>query len=410
MNSLFAYHIVEAIRMHGAPLRSYIALMKDFAQNKLNPTYDTPYGLGMRASFEMLERITRKYEKLNFNIHDVTIDGIKFNIFEEVIRQKPFCNLLRFQKANYDVPQKKMLIVAPMAGHHATLLRDTIHALLPYFDVYTTDWLNPAVVDIRHGEFGLDDYIDYLINFFEFLGPNLNVVAVCQPVVPTLAATAILSSDDKSDSIPSTITLMAGPVDARKSPTNVDKFAAERSLKWFEEHVITVVPNNYPGVGRKVYPGFLQLAGFISMNYSQHIKAHLDLFEDIFEGDEEHGVKRKRFYDEYLAVMDIPAAYYLQTIKEVFQDFSLANGTMTFRDRNVDLTAIKETALLCIEGELDDIAGLGQTKAALDLCSNIPDNKKFYYMQKEVGHYGVFNGTKFKNFIVPQILQFIKGV
>lgn len=292
-----------------------------------------------------------------------------------------------------------------MAGHHATLLKGTVAELLPYFDVYITDWVDACQVPLSHGTFDMDDYIDYIIEFFNLLGP-INVMAVCQPTVPVLAATAILASYNSSNA-PKSMILMGGPVDARKNPTAVNVFASGKQIDWFEKNVIMQVPPNYPGYKRQVYPGFIQLAGFMGMNLTKHIDSHMKLFKNIIIEDNETAINQRKFYDEYLSVMDLPAEYYLQTVKEVFLDFSLATGKLISRGRKVDLSAINKTALFGIEGEKDDIAGVGQTKASLCLCTNLPESKKHYHLQKGAGHYGIFNGSKYRQFIVPEIKKFV---
>jgi poly(3-hydroxybutyrate) depolymerase len=293
-----------------------------------------------------------------------------------------------------------------MSGHHATLLRETVRDTLPYFDVYITDWIDANQIPITHGSFDLDDFIDYVINYIQRLDSDVHVLAVCQPTVPVMAAAAIMSANN-DPKLPKSVILIGGPIDARKNPTKPNDFANDKNLQWFDSALVTSVPSNYPGYRRRVYPGFLQLAGFINMNLQNHVTSHVDLFENLIAQDDEKTQKHKKFYDEYLSVMDLTAEFYLQTIKEVFHDFSLAKGKFVSRGRKVDLNAITNCALMGIEGEEDDIAAVGQTKAALGLCKNIPDSKKAYYLQKGVGHYGSFSGSKFRNFIVPKIREFV---
>jgi poly(3-hydroxybutyrate) depolymerase len=303
-------------------------------------------------------------------------------------------------------PQPKVLIVAPLSGHYATLLRGTVEAFLPNHDVYITDWADARMVPLSAGSFALDDYIDYLIGIFHRFRGDCHVVAVCQPAVPVLAAIARMEAED-DPYVPHSMTLMGGPIDTRKNPTAVNKVAEERGIDWFRTHVIAKVPFPHPGFGREVYPGFLQLSGFISMNLERHLDAHRALFTDLIKGDGDSVTKHEEFYDEYLAVMDLAAEYYLQTVESVFVRHDLPNGTMQHRGKPVDLTAIRRVALLTIEGENDDISGVGQTEAAHALCANIPAAMKSHYLQTGVGHYGVFNGSRFRAEIQPRIADFM---
>ncbi len=300
----------------------------------------------------------------------------------------------------------KLLIIAPMAGHHATLLRDTVKELLPYSDVYITDWIDANTIDKSVGEFNLDSFIDYLIEFMIFLGPNLHTLAVCQPTVPLLAAISIMS-ERNDPNVPKSMILMGGPIDARKNPTAVDLVAIDKTMEWFHQMLTMKVPSNYDGYGRTVYPGWLQLLGFMSLNLPRHINSHLDLLQNLLDGDIKKANKIINFYDEYLATMDMTSEFYLQTIQEVFKDFAIAKDELVSEDRAIHLKNITKCALLGIEGENDDIAAIGQTKAALDLCSGTPDRMKQYHLQDGVGHYGLFSGSKFKQFIVPVIRDFI---
>lgn len=356
-----------------------------------------------KSSYEMLERSTRYYDKPKFEIDQVLINEKPVQVTEKIILNKSFCNLIFFDKK---IAQPNLLIVSPMAGHYATLLRETVRELLPFFNIYITDWINARDIPTSAGNFNMDDYIDYLIEFLEKIGKGTSLMAVCQPTVPALAATAIMS-EQKHKFTPESLILIGGPVDARLNPTDVNDFATARSIDWFKSNVIFEVPNGYLGQGRKVYPGFIQLSGFMSMNIWKHIESHIKLFECLITGKIDKAEKIKNFYDEYLAVMDIPAEFYLQTIEEVFQKFSLATGKLISRGRKVNLKHITETALLGIEGENDDIAGVGQTKASLKLCKSLPDEKLRYHLQKNVGHYGVFSGSKFRDEIVPIIRDFI---
>jgi poly(3-hydroxybutyrate) depolymerase len=399
------YYIVESTRFQMSPIRHAIKSSLEWMENDLNPIYETQFSNSLKAALEVAERITRQYKKPEFGIKSVVIEGETIKIKQKTILSKAFCDLLHFEKKDYK-KQPKLLIVAPLAGHHATLLRGTVQDCLPYFDVYITDWRDASQVPMSQGNFDMDDNIDYVIEFLEHLGPNVHVMAVCQPTVPVLAAVAIMS-DEKNPKTPSSMILMGGPIDARKNPTSVNAFATGKSIDWFKQSVITRVPFNYPGFTRPVYPGFLQLTGFIGMNLERHINSHMELYRNLVDDNDEEAQTKIKFYDEYLSVMDLPADFYLQTIKEVFQEFSLATGKLVSRDRKVDLSAITKTALLGIEGERDDIAAVGQTKASLKLCDGIPESKKHYYLQLGVGHYGVFSGSKFREYIVKEIKKFV---
>jgi poly(3-hydroxybutyrate) depolymerase len=400
------YYIVEASRAQISPARFGIIAAQQWYENSYNPLYYTNFSQTMRAVLEIAERITRKYKKPSFGITECIIDQKTYKVEKRTVMKKVFCQLQHFSKPEYKKNQPKLLIVAPMAGHHATLLRGTVQDTLPFFDVYITDWVDACQVPLECGKFDMDDFINYVIEFLHHLGPDVHVMAVCQPTVPVMAATALMSSNNDPH-IPRSMILMGGPIDARKNPTMVNLFASDKSLDWFENMVITSVPPNYPGYMRKVYPGFLQLAGFMSLNMQRHIDSHIDMFKNLLVEDDDKAESQKKFYDEYLSVMDLPAEFYLQTIKEVFHDYSLANNKLISRGRKVDLKAIRKTALMGIEGEKDDIAAVGQTKEALNLCSNIPDKMKSYHLQMGVGHYGVFSGSKFRQFIVPKIKEFV---
>lgn len=404
-NHLYAY--VEALRHNISPARLMLLQANSLVQNSsFGMMKNSHLETLVKANIDILERLTRKYKKPIFGIRNCVIDGQETLVRRKVITKDPFCNLLHFSKPNYSKTQPKMLIVAPMSGHHATLLRGTVQDTLPHFDVYITDWIDANQVPICDGSFDLDSYIDYIMNYIRLLGPNIHVYAVCQPTVPVLAATAIMS-EMHDEHIPKSLILTGGPIDARKNPTMPNDFAMQRNLEWFDSAMITSVPSNYPGYRRRVYPGFLQLLSFVNMNLQRHITSHFDMYKSLLIEDDEKADKQKKFYDEYFSVMDLPAEFYLQTIKEVFHDFSLAKGKFISRGRKVNLAAIEKCALLGIEGEKDDIAAIGQTKAALDLCKNIPNSMKKYHLQKGAGHYGVFSGSKFRNIIVPEIKEFV---
>lgn len=402
------YTIMEMGRFNISPFRIYLNAMQQYLESPYDPFYNTLIAKAMRAGVEMTERLTREYEKPEFGIKEATVNNKTYSVMQETVISKNFCNLLHFRKdASFKEKQPKLLIVAPMAGHHATLLRGTVQAMLPACDVYITDWIDASQVPVSDGSFDMDDYIDYVIEFLQTLGGSAHVLAVCQPTVPVLAAVALMSAA-KDKAVPRSMVMMGGPVDARKSPTAVNNFANDKSIEWFKDFVITSVPINHPGFTRRVYPGFLQIAGFISMNWRRHLDSHIELFKHLFEEEDSEAEEAKEFYDEYLSVMDLTEEFYLQTIKEVFHKFSLAKNTLVSRGRHVDSTKITKTAILGIEGEHDDISGLGQTKAVLDLCSNVPETHKQYHLQKGVGHYGVFSGTKFRNHIAPVIINFVK--
>jgi poly(3-hydroxybutyrate) depolymerase len=401
------YTFLEITKAQTAPIRSMVQSMQDWINSPFHPISHFPISRTANASFELFDRMTKTYPKPDFNIHKTKVDGVEHYVEEEVVLERTFCRLINFRKLPNVTKLPKLLIVAPMSGHYATLLRGTVEGCLPYFDVYITDWANVRDIPISKGEFSFDDFIDYCIKFMTKLAPNLSVMAVCQPAVPVAAAVAIMSAENPNSSIlPSNMILIGGPIDTRISPTKVNNYAADKEIQWFENNVITRVPMNYPGFLREVYPGFLQLSGFMSMNMKRHVGEHIKLFQHLVIGDDDSKEIHTKFYDEYLAVMDLPAEFFLETIKQVFQEHSLPEGKMISRGRAVKLEAIKNTALLVLEGELDDITGHEQTKAAIDLCTGIPISKKEYHLQKGVGHYGLFNDSKFCKKIVPLIKEF----
>ena len=399
------YTFVEMYKASAGPFRSGIKTMQEWMHSPYNPMAHFTGNRSINAFLELSERMTRDYPKPEFNIHKTIIGKKEHYIEQEIVIEKNFCRLLHFRKLPHVNHLPKLLIVAPLSGHYPTLLRGTVEAMLPHFDVYITEWINARDVPVKKGKFDFDDFIDYCIEFMHKLAPDLSVMAVCQPSVPVSAAIAIMSAANNHN-IPTNLILIGGPVDARISPTQVNDYTADKEIHWFQNNVITRVPMNHPGFLREVYPGFLQLAGFMSMNMKRHIGEHVKLFQHLIVGDDESSDAQIKFYDEYLAVMDMTAEFYLQTIKEVFINHSLPQGTLVSRGRPVKLEAINKTALLVLEGEFDDITGLGQTKAAIELCSGIPASKKEYRLQKGVGHYGLFNGSKFRDKIVPQIKEF----
>jgi len=358
------------------------------------------------ARLEMIERFTNNYIKPEFDLPYTEINGKKTKITEEVTHSLSYCDLLHFKRqGKHNHP--KVLLIAPMSGHYATLLRGTVEHFIPDHEVYITDWKNARDVPLEQGGFSFNDYVRYLIEFLEQIGPNTHVIAVCQPSVPAIVATSVMA-ERKNPNSPTTLTVMGGPIDTRLSPTDVNDFAMGKDLEWFEDKVIMKVPKDFPGAGQRVYPGFIQLTGFLSMNPDSHTKKYYKFFTDLVKGDGDSAEAHRKFYDEYLAVMDLPADFYLETIRKVFIDHRLATGEIQFEKKKVNPKAVTGTALLTVEGENDDITGKGQTKAAHDILSNIPKSKKHHYEQPDVGHYGIFNGRRFRESIGPKIKAFIK--
>ena len=357
------------------------------------------------SALEVFAHAAAPRGKPAFGLDRTTVDGRDVAVTEEIVVAKAFGQLKRFRREGVE-GGPKLLIVAPMSGHYATLLRGTVERMLPVADVHITDWADAKLVPTDAGKFDLDDYIDYLIEFLEVMGPGSHMLAVCQPSVPCYAAVALMSAD-AHPCRPRTLTMMGGPVDTREAPTSVNTLATERPHAWFEHNVIATVPGGYPGAGRRVYPGFLQLAGFMSMNLGDHMMSHWEMFKHLVRGDDESADQSKDFYEEYRSVCDMTAEFYLQTIDLVFQTHALPNGTMTHRGRPVDPGAITDVALLAIEGERDDISGLGQTKAALTLATKLPADKKRYYMAEGAGHYGIFNGSKWRDRIAPVVEEWM---
>jgi len=403
----YSYQLYEIAHAALAPARAVSDAAHFVFRNPWNPLSNTAFGKNISAGAELFERMTRRYGKPTFGLDEIKVDGVVYPVLEDVVWARPFCSLLRFVRP--DLPgaeaHPKLLIVAPMSGHYATLLRGTVEAFLPHCDVYITDWTDARIVPFAAGTFDLDDYIDYLRDIFHHLGPGVHSLAVCQPSVPLFATVSLMEADGDPDA-PVSMTLMGGPVDTRRSPTQVNKLAERRGVEWFRRHCLHTVPFPYPGFGREVYPGFLQLSGFMAMNIDRHLNAHLQMFNHLVKGDGDSAEKHREFYDEYLAVMDLDAAYYMQTIETVFVRHALPKGEMTHRGQRVDPKAIRNCGLLAIEGERDDISGVGQTQAALDLCANIPEAKKHYHLQHAVGHYGVFNGSRFRREIAPKMRAF----
>ncbi len=403
------YQLYELNHAFLHPARAVSDACRLLFRNPLNPWSHTPVGRSLAASAEMFERTTRRYGKPAFGIDSVTIDGKRVAVRERTVWSKPFCRLLHFERAIADTHRtagSKLLIVAPMSGHYATLLRGTVETMLERHDVYITDWTDARMVPLAHGTFDLDDYIDYLIEMFASFKGDVHVMAVCQPSVPVLAAVSLMEAAGNPDA-PQSMTLMGGPVDTRENPTVVNKLAEERGADWFRANVIMHVPWPHPGAMRAVYPGFLQLSGFMQMNLDRHVDAHQELFRHLVQGDGDSADKHREFYDEYLAVMDLDAAYYLQTVDTVFVRHALPKGEMSHRGTLIEPGKIKRVALMTVEGENDDISGVGQTHAAQRICTAIPDARRVHYLQPGVGHYGVFNGSRFRSEIAPRISDFI---
>jgi poly(3-hydroxybutyrate) depolymerase len=403
-----SYFLHEASLALIAPARAASEAARLFFKNPANPAAWTPFGRSVTAACDVFERSTRRYEKPEFGLTTTRVGDETVAVNEEIVWDRPFCRLIHFAR---DLPasaprQPRLLVVAPMSGHYATLLRGTVEALLPHHDLFITDWADARMVPVASGQFGFDDYVDYVIAILRHLGPNTHVIAVCQPSVPVAVAVACMEAA-KDPASPSSMILMGGPIDTRESPTAVNLLAEERGTSWFRRHCITRVPFPYPGLMREVYPGFLQLSGFMAMNLDRHISAHWDYYRHLVQNNGDSAEKHREFYDEYLAVMDLTAEFYLETVDRVFVRHLLPKGEMLHRGKAVNLADIRRTGLMTIEGEKDDISGVGQTQAAQRLCVNVPAGKRVHYLQKDVGHYGVFNGSRFRREIVPRIQQFI---
>jgi poly(3-hydroxybutyrate) depolymerase len=407
------YQLHEIQRSLLTPLMQWADASAKLFSNPVSPFAHTPFSQRIAAGYELMYRLGKDYEKPAFGIDTTTVDGATIGVVESVVETKPFCRLLHFKKALNDADiaalnQPKVLLVAPLSGHHSTLLRDTVRGLLPAHDVYITDWTDARMVPLSAGPFHLDDYIYYVQDFIRTLAPDLHVISVCQPTVPVLAAISLMASQH-DDKLPKTMTMMGGPIDPRKSPTAVNDLATEKPFSWFENTVIYAVPANYPGYGRKVYPGFLQHAGFVAMNPGRHAQSHREFYQHLVQGDDEPAESHRQFYNEYNAVLDMPAEYYLETIKTVFQDFSLPMGTWEVGGQLVRPQDITTVALMTVEGELDDISGAGQTQAAHALCTGIPADMKQDFVAPKCGHYGIFSGRRWREIIAPKIGEFIKA-
>ena len=403
------YDAYEVQRSFLAGASRLAGLGAGWLSNPANPWGYTSMGPMVAASLEVFAHASAPRGKPRFGIDSVRIDGKDVGVDEEVVLRKPFGQLKHFRRVGHE-RGPHLLIVAPMSGHYATLLRGTVERLLPSFDVYITDWRDAKLVPLSEGSFDLDDYIDYLIEFLEAIGERTgerpHMLAVCQPAVPAFAATALMN-EEMHRWRPRTLTMMGGPIDSRKAPTAVNTLATQRPFSWFEQNVIATVPMIYPGAGRKVYPGFLQLAGFMTMNLGSHLVSHWEMFKHLVVGDEESATATQKFYEEYRSVCDMTAEFYLETVDVVFQRHLLPDGQMEHHGELVRPDAIRDTPLLAIEGERDDISGIGQTKAALDIATKLPKSKKRYLLAEDVGHYGIFNGRKWREQIAPVVEDFI---
>jgi poly(3-hydroxybutyrate) depolymerase len=414
------YQLYESQRSLMEPFSDLAQVVSKLYSNPLTPLGQNPLAQRISAGYDLLHRLGKDYEKPEFGIRTVSVDGVDVAIYERVEIDKPFCELRRFKRFTDDPAtltqlksQPVVLIVAPLSGHYATLLRDTVRTMLKDHKVYITDWKNARLVPMDEGDFHLDDYVNYVQEFIRYLQANYgncHVMSVCQPTVPVLAAVSLMAS--RGETTPLTMTMMGGPIDARKSPTSVNNLAVQRSPEWFENNVIYRVPSTFPGAGRRVYPGFLQHTGFVAMNPDRHVSSHYDYFQDLIKGDNESAEAHRKFYDEYNAVLDMAADYYLETIRTVFQEFKLVYGTWDVRNPQGKLERVKPqdittSALLTVEGELDDISGSGQTAAAHGLCANIPQSQQQHLEVEGAGHYGIFSGRRWREVVYPIIKQFI---
>ncbi len=407
------YQLYETQRALMAPFSEFASASAKLYSHPLSPFTHLPMSQRVAAGLDLMHRLAKDYEKPEFDIKTVNVDNVDVAVQEQVAIEKPFCRLIRFKRFSDDPTalmdmkaQPTVLVVAPLSGHHSTLLRDTVKCLLQHHKVYITDWTDARMVPTEAGPFHLDDYVNYIQEFIRHIGPEVNVISVCQPTVPVLAAVSLLAS--AGEFTPRTLTMMGGPIDARRSPTAVNNLAMNKSYSWFENNVIYRVPPHFPGAGRQVYPGFLQHTGFVAMNPDRHLSSHYDYFLDLVRGDDDSAEGHRQFYDEYNAVLDMPAEYYLDTIKTVFQDFALVNGTWQVDGAYVRPQDITTSALLTVEGELDDISGAGQTRAAHELCTGIPKTRQFHYDVVGAGHYGIFSGRRWREKVYPELRAFIQ--
>ena len=408
------YHAYEMQRATLGPMRLFASSVLAMLELPGNPLRQTPDGRYTAAALNSFEHTTRQFGKPEFGYGEVTIDGEQVAIAEQIVARRPWGDLLRFRRTigGSDIARNatdpKVLLVAPMSGHYATLLRGTVEAFLPDHEVFITDWHDARQMMLLEPVFDLDDYIDYVVDFLKLLGPETHVLAVCQPAVPVLAAVALMN-EGTPDAAPRSMTLIGGPIDTREAPTAVNTFAKDHDMDWFRAKTIHSVPVGNPGWMRQVYPGFLQLAGFMAMNLERHVTAHWEMFQHLVEGDGEPLAAKRRFYDEYRSVMDLSAEFYLMTISKVFHEHELPRGLFMHRGHRVDAAAIERTAMLTIEGERDDISGIGQTRAAHAMTSNLPASMRHHIEQPEVGHYGLFNGRRFRTRIAPAIKAFMQS-
>jgi poly(3-hydroxybutyrate) depolymerase len=409
------YSLYELGHLSVAPLRIAALMQSSMLRSPMNPLGDTEVGRTAAAAADLFESMTRRYRKPDWGLPTTMVEGVEIAVTPKSVWSSPWANMIHFERdadalkeARGERVDPTVLLVAPMSGHYATLLRDTVQAFLSDHEVYITDWADARMVPVIAGRFDLNDYIDHIMGMLRALGPQTHVVAVCQPGPAVVAAVALMAEED-DPCTPATMTIMGSPIDARKSPTAPNLLAEKRDIDWFKQNMIHTVPALYPGAFRRVYPGFLQLASFMGMNFSRHVDAHYSYFQNLVKGDGDSTEKHRDFYDEYLAVMDLSEEFYIQTLVEVFQEYRLANGTMTHRGRKVDPGKITKTALLTVEGENDDISGIGQTQAAHNVCGNIPEQMRRDYIQPGVGHYGVFSGRRFRTEIYPRVREFMRN-
>ena len=407
------YHLHEWQRKFLNPLSVWANATSELFSSPYSPLSYTPLSRRLAAGYDLLHRLGKEYDKPAFGLGTTRIGTRDVAVIEEVVLDKPFCKLLHFKRmlpAGLAAHGKdpRVLIVAPLSGHHATLLRDTVRAMLPDHEVYISDWVDARLVPLSHGPFHLDDYVAYVTEFIQLLGPDVHVISVCQPTVPVLAAISLMATH-ADPRLPRSMTMMGGPIDSRRNPTQVNALAKRKDFAWFENNVIFKVPSQYPGYLRSVYPGFLQHAGFVAMNPDRHMNSHWDYYLDLVKGDQDDVDAHRRFYDEYNAVLDLPAEYYLDTIRIVFQEHLLPNGTWVVKGTRVAPEDIRTVALFTIEGELDDISGSGQTQAAHDLCTGIPASRRRHLTAPGAGHYGIFSGRRWRESICPQVAEFIRA-
>lgn len=408
------YHAYEMTHAAISPMRAAARVGQEVMRNPFNPMATSYGSRAVSAALEMFINATRRYGKPEFGIESVLVDGVETPIVEEVVWSAPFCRILHFRRESTVAEARndpKVLMVAPMSGHYATLLRGTVRDMLPNHEVYITDWVDARDVPLTQGEFDLDDYTDYLVRIIEALsgeGERIAVMAVCQPGIPVMAAAALMSAS-KNPKRPASMVLMGSPMDTSRNPKQPNELAVKRPLGWFENNVVVMVPWPCRGFMRRVYPGFLQLSGFLAMNIERHVDAHVHQFQNLVRGDGDGTEQHRTFYDEYLSVMDLPAEFYLQTIERVFQKRLMAQGKYQYRKTPLDTTAVDDIALMTVEGEKDDITGLGQTQAAHDMTPRLPDEKRRHFVAEGVGHYGVFNGSRWRKLIEPQVREFIRA-